>query len=378
MFDRPEVLTDLDQVESLLPEWRELAAASARSPLEAPDWLLPLARRYLAAHHTRFLAWRHDGALVGVAPLSLIADRPPVRPIRQLAWWGTAGPRMRGLVDLVARDDARTAVEESFADWLATNRDWDVLRVVRPQHGSTTGATLRKRAPSAGWDYAGYDNLRSTTYQLELPATVEEWDVFLRPKSRSTARREERHFVDERGGELVPVLAESQLGEGLDAVERLLRERWGEGEVYFAPDPGFRGLLHEAVPRMARRGDAWISVARDPGGIHAVLVTTAQNGYAMALLVASDDAETLRKYSLGKHVFKMGIGEAVRRGCHTYDFLWVGGYKQSFWHAQPRHLESAMVGRGLVGRPLARWLARRERGPTTTGAVSEGTAESTG
>jgi hypothetical protein len=98
----------------------------------------------------------------------------------------------------------------------------------------------------------------------------------------------------------------------------------------------------------------------------------------MALLVAADDSDELRKYSLGKHVFKMGIGEAVRRGCHTYDFLWVGGYKQSYWHAEPRHLECAMVGRGLIGRPLARLLARREAGPDETPrTLTESNAQST-
>ncbi len=341
---------------------------------------MPLARRYLARYGIRFLVWRDaDGQLAGVAPLSLIGDRPPLRPIRQLAWWGSTGPRMRGLVDVVAREDLREAVIESFAAWLAATKEWDVLRVLRIQVGSLTGPRLAARAKSAGWSYAPYSNLRSTTYQLDLPATVDEWEVFLKPKTRATARREARHFADERQGELVPVANADQLTEGLDAVERLLRERWGESEVYFASDPGFRGLVHEAVPVMAERGDAWISVARDRDGIQAVLVTTAQNGYAMALLVAADDNEALRKYSLGKHVFKMGIGEAVRRGCHTYDFLWVGGYKQSYWHAQPRHLESAMVGRGGIGRPLARLMARRETGPTAQStAVPDSNAESTG
>jgi hypothetical protein len=76
----------------------------------------------------------------------------------------------------------------------------------------------------------------------------------------------------------------------------------------------------------------------------------------------------------------MGIGEAVRRGCHTYDFLWVGGYKQSFWHAEPQHLDSAMVGRGLIGRPLAGFLARRESGavPAPDGqSLPAGTATGT-
>jgi len=355
-----EVLTDIASVERLLPEWRGLASSAARSPLEAPDWLLPLAQGYLGGHGVRFLTWRADGQLRGVAPLSLIANRPPLRPLRQLAWWGTVGPRMRGLVDIVAAEDARAEVLDSLCEWLRRERQWDVLRLLRPQFASSTPARLRDEARRAGWTYAGYTNLRSTTYQLDLPASVEEWERFLRPKSRSTARREARQFAEDRGGELIAALPAGELAAGLDGVERLLRQRWGADEVYFSADPGFRGLAHEAVPRLAEQGAAWISVARDQAGIHACLVSTAQNGYAMALLVAATDADAYRKYSLGKHVFKMGIGEAVARGCHTYDFLWVGGYKESFWHAQPRLLESAFIGRGVVGRLMAPVLARRD------------------
>ena len=127
-----------------------MAASSARSALDSPDWLLPLARRYLANYGVRFLVWRSDAELVGVAPLSLIADRPPIRPIRQLALWGTIGPRMRGLVDVLARDDARADVLESFSAWLRKTSEWDVLRVVRPQVGSPTPDAAARQGARGG------------------------------------------------------------------------------------------------------------------------------------------------------------------------------------------------------------------------------------
>jgi len=105
-----------------------------------------------------------------------------------------------------------------------------------------------------------------------------------------------------------------------------------------------------------------------------VLVSIAQNGYGMALMVAMTTDPVYRSYSLGKHLFDAGLAESVRRGCRNYDFLWVGGYKESFWHATPRLLESAFVGRGLIGKQVARAWAKRESGPL----VSDGTAESTG
>ena len=152
---------------------------------------------------------------------------------------------------------------------------------------------------------------------------------------------------------------DEQVHEALDAVERLLHERWGDDEVYFAHDPEFRGFVHEAVPAMIEHGGGWITVARDDAGIQGVLVSLSQNGYAMALTIAMTTNPDYRTFSLGKHLFDAGLAEAVRRGCRNYDFLWVGGYKESFWHATPRHLESAMVGRGFVGKLAARVLASR-------------------
>ena len=372
MLDRPEVLTDLAAVEQLLPDWRELADTSAHSALEAPDWQLPLARRYLTRYGMRFLVWRDGGALVGVAPLSLIADRPPVRPVRQLAWWGSVGPRMRGLCDVVATDAARGDVLDSLAGWLRDNREWDVLRIVRPQFESPTTARLRAESAAAGWTYADYANLRSTTFQVDLPDSEEGWEKHLGSKARKVMRWERRKFA-ERGGEITRGRGPAEIDEALDAIERLLRARWGDGEVYFARDPSFRGLVHEAIPALTERNDAWLTVARDEAGIQGVLVSVKQNGYAMALMVAMTSDAVYRPFSLGKHLFDVGLAEAVRRGCRNYDFLWVGGYKESFWHATPRLLESAMVGRGLLGKPVARLWARRETGPLVPAGTAEGT-----
>jgi CelD/BcsL family acetyltransferase involved in cellulose biosynthesis len=113
------------------------------------------------------------------------------------------------------------------------------------------------------------------------------------------------------------------------------------------------------VPALVENGGAWVTVARDDAGIQGVLVSLAQNGYAMALTIAMTTDAAYKTFSLGKHLFDTGLAEAVRRGCRNYDFLWVGGYKESFWHATPRHLESAMVGRGFVGNLAAGMLARR-------------------
>lgn len=280
---------------------------------------------------------------------------------------------MRGLCDVVATDSARNDVLESFVGWLGDNREWDVLRVVRPQFESPTPERLRAESVLAGWAYASFANLRSTTFQVDLPNSPEGWEKHLGSKARKVMRWETRKFA-ERGGLVAPAVETDAFDEALDSVERLLRERWGDGEVYFARDPAFRGLIHEAIAALAVRGDAWLTVARDDAGIQGVLVSVMQNGFGIALMVAMTTEAGYRPFSLGKHLFDVGLAEAVRRGCRNYDFLWVGGYKESFWHATPRLLESAMVGRGLLGRQVAKVWARRESGPLVPPGTAEGTA----
>jgi CelD/BcsL family acetyltransferase involved in cellulose biosynthesis len=318
-----------------------------------------LARRYLASYGVRVLVWRDGGELVGVAPFSLIADRPPIRPLRQLALWGTIGPRLRGLVDVLARDDMREAVLDGMSGWLGKSREWDVLRVVRPQADSPTPARLREEARLVDWSYHDYSNVRSTTFQIDLPDSIEAWVQHLDAKDRRSLRARERRFLAFRGGSLTPSIDESELTEALDAIEKTLARRWGEKEVYFRGEPRFGPLLHEAIPRLISQGAAWVSVARDESGVMAGLISIAQNGYAMSLLMAATPDAEYRQFSLGDQIHDVAIGEAVRRACHTYDLLWMGGYKESFWHATPRHLESATVGRGIVGKLAARALARR-------------------
>jgi CelD/BcsL family acetyltransferase involved in cellulose biosynthesis len=278
---------------------------------------------------------------------------------------------MRGLADVVAKDEVRAQVLDSFTRWLAANSDWDVFRIVRPQFESPTPARLRAEAAVAGWAYADYANLRSTTFQVDLPDSEDGWQRHLSSKTRKVMRWEMRKFGD-LGGEVVAAVDAKEVPAALDAVERLLRERWAEKEVYFARDPSFHDLIHEAIPALAARGDAWLTVARDENGIQGVLVSVSQNGFAIALMVAMTTDSVYRPFSLGKHLFDVGLAEAVRRGCKNYDFLWVGGYKETFWHATPRLLESAFVGRGLVGRQVAKLWARRESGPLVSAGTAEG------
>ena len=74
--------------------------------------------------------------------------------------------------------------------------------MLRPQFESPTPSGSELEGQRRGWAYADYANLRSTTYQVDLPDSEEGWQKHLGSKARKVMRWEMRKFA-ERGGEVV-------------------------------------------------------------------------------------------------------------------------------------------------------------------------------
>jgi CelD/BcsL family acetyltransferase involved in cellulose biosynthesis len=354
----PEVLADSGAVEAILPEWRELAAAAARSPFESPDWLVPWSRHYAADARPRVLTWRVGGRLVGVAPLVASRTRQLATALTELHFWAGFGPALRGQVDVLATDEHRTAVLAGVTDWLRDgSQRWDVLNGLRLPAGSETPAALIEAGADAGWRTVRLTGVvRSVTYVIELPADLDGWARHLGSKARHNMRTEENRF-GRAGGSFEQRTDPAVAVDAVDAIRRLMAVRWGDEELDFGPDPAFEPFLVDAFGALLGAGAMWADIARDVSGIRACLVTFALNGRAVALVMGVSYDDDVRKMSLGKGLFDRSISEAIRRGCSTYDFLWAGGYKESFWHAEPRTLESLVQGRGLRGA----WVAEAAR-----------------
>jgi CelD/BcsL family acetyltransferase involved in cellulose biosynthesis len=354
----PEVIADPGAVEAIVPEWRELAGAAARSPFESPDWLVPWYRHYAGGARPRVLAWRVDGRLVAVAPLVASRTRQLATSLTELHFWAGFGPALRGQVDVLATDEHRTAILAGLTGWL---RDgplrWDVLNALRLPAGSETPAALVEAGAGAGWRTVRLTGVvRSVTYVIELPADLDGWAGHLGPKARHNMRTEEHRF-GRAGGTFEQRTDPAVAADAVDAVRRLMAARWGHDELDFGPDSVFEPFLVAAFGALLGAGAMWVDLARDDSGIRACLVTFALNRRAVALVIGVSYDDDVRRMSLGKQLFDRSISEAVRRGCSTYDFLWAGGYKESFWHAEPRTLESLVQGRGLRGA----WVAETAR-----------------
>jgi CelD/BcsL family acetyltransferase involved in cellulose biosynthesis len=356
--DAPEVLVDPGAVAAIVPEWRELAAVAARSPFESPDWLMPWSRHYAADARPRVLTWRAGGRLVAVAPLVASRTRQLATALTELHFWAGFGPALRGQVDVLATDEHRSAVLAGLTGWLRDGpQRWDILNALRLPAGSATPAALVAAGSEAGWRTVPLTGVvRSVTYVIDLPPDLEGWARHLGPKARHNMRTEERRF-GRAGGSFERRTDPAMAVDAIDAVRRLMAARWGHDELDFGPDAAFEPFLADAFGALLGASAMWVDLARDDSGIRACLVTFALNDRAVALLMGVSYDDDVRKMSLGKQLFDRSISEAIRRGCSTYDFLWAGGYKESFWHAEPRTLESLVQGRGLRGG----WVAEAAR-----------------
>lgn len=345
-----EIVTDRAGLERLRDAWRTLAEAAAATPFQHPDWLLPWFEAYGAPDPPLVLAWRRGRELVGLIPLLVVRRRRPVSG-RDLLLWGGRGPLLRGFVDVLARPGDRAAVEADFLAWLgAPEPGWQLFHLLRLPPASSTGATLRSAAAERGWrvvDLTGV--VRSTTYVIDLPADPEGWQRYLGPKARHNMRREVRLFGKRRGGRYERWTDPAASDEVVDALRRFMGERWGAAEGYFRVDPRFDAFLRDALRAMLGSGAAYVDVAVEPSGLAGVLVTFVVGRAAAAVLIGLRPDPELAPLSIGKNLFDASIGEAVARGAATYDFLWVGGYKEAFWHATPRRTTSLVLCRGRLG-----------------------------
>jgi CelD/BcsL family acetyltransferase involved in cellulose biosynthesis len=357
----PETLSDDAAIAAFDPAWRLFVADHASSPFDSPDWLRPWYRHYRAGGWPRLLVWRLDGRVVGVAPLIVRRSGGLVRRT-DVGLWGGSGPAIRGLVGVVATDEHRDAVLDGLADWLSDGREpWDVLHLLRLPVGSAVPSRLQRAAERLGWRMVSLTGVvRSTTYVIDLRAGQPGRQDPLGAKARHNLRTEAHRF-ERAGGRFERIADPSAAAEAVAAIRRLMTGRWGGRELNFAPDPAFEPFLIEALGAMIESGSLHLDLARDHHGIRACLATMILNRRAVALVVGVSQDDDVRRMSLGKQLFARSIGEAVRRGCLTYDFLWAGDYKESFWHAIPRTMESLVVGRGLRGRSVAEavWLRRR-------------------
>lgn len=345
-------------IEGIRHAWCELATRAARSPFELPAWLLPWLHHYGARWQPFLLTWWQAGDLVGVAPLVLRNRIVRGIQVRELEFWGRTGTPMSGWVDVLADEAAREAVTADFGEWLARSSvDWDLFHFLHLAHDSPTLAFL---SPGRPWRRVDLTRvLHSQEYVLALPEDGSDRRGPLGSKARHEIRRQVKLFAHRMGGQIETVTDPDAVDPLVAAIRSLNAERWGEHEAYFRRDDAFGEFLADGVRGLLEARAGMVLVARDTQGIQACLVMLTSPPTAVAAMIGVTPKPEYRSVSLGKCLFSQAIDDAATRGHRTFSFLTEGGYKESFWHAVGRPIESGFMARGRTGLAIAAVVSAR-------------------
>jgi CelD/BcsL family acetyltransferase involved in cellulose biosynthesis len=353
------LLTNVREIDGLAGTWRRLVDEAARSAFESPDWLVPWLHHYGGDWEPRVLTWWTDESLVGIAPLVRRRESMRGLPVRRLAFFGETRTPLRGWVDIVAADPYRSAVTADFRRWLEDDAGpWDTLDLLRLPFGSSTPAAL-ERGP---WRRASLTGVvRSVEYVVAIPADAEEWPGPLGRKARYNLRREARLYEEEAGGAFERVADPGRVDAIVSTLRELLAARWGANEAYFTREPRWARFLGDVMSSGFASGSVVAFVARRAERVDGCVLTLTAGRSTVPFLVAFRTEPDLARYSVGKSLFARSIQDAAARGAREYDFLTIGDYKESFWGAEGRALESSVLGRGPVGRAVAGYAGLRRR-----------------
>ncbi len=355
------VIETAAEVEGLVPAWRDFAAAVG-SPFNGPDWLMPWWRHY-ATGRPHLVTWWVGEELVGLAPVVHRVARRRGVVVREAAFWGATGTPLDGWVGVLALPAVADMVARDFGDWLARDAPaWDVFHYLRIPAGAPTAGWLEGRTGLRRLALTGV--LQSEEYIVDLPTDGTEWQGYLGPKARHELRRAARRFAEMDRGRYEIVSDPAEADGLVDALRHFLADRWGEDEVYFRSGDRFARFLTDVIRTSFASGSGFAVAARvEPPATVGCLFVLSAGREAAAVIVGTSVDPALRQLSVGKALFHRAMDELVGRGVGTLDFLTLGGYKETFWGARSRTLQSGILGRGTVGASVLAYVALRRRGP---------------
>ena len=335
----------LQQLEGLRAAWQGLWMRDpAATPFQAPAWLIPW-WRHLGGGELLPVEARHDGRLVGLAPLFVHRESS----LRKLMPVGI------GISDyfdiLVDPAFAATAVPDIFTG-LARRRDrWDLCEFPGLRPGSPFLAS-----PLPGWQAKTAQE--DVCPVLELPPRLEDLPCAV---PRITLRNLKQ--ARRRAGQLGPVRVQRADTTTFDAVfDALLRLHgacWAErGERGVLADAAVQRFHREAAADFLSIGVLRLYAVHIADRLVAVYYGFVHGGRAYAYLSGFDP--NYERQSFGTLVVGHAIEEAVREGLTEFHFLRGGEAYKYAWGARDR--VNAMCRLRLVDAPNLR-TARARNAP---------------
>jgi CelD/BcsL family acetyltransferase involved in cellulose biosynthesis len=311
-----DVLDRFAALEDLRAEWSALCDRCPRTtPFQRPEWLIPWNREF-PPWEPWILTARRDGRLIGLLPLfRYINDQRGGE--RTLACFGAG---LSDIHELLAEPGEEREVAAAFFARLDERPEWDAcdLEQLRP------GSPLLTAPLPAGW--TDEIEVQDVCPVLELPATVEGLEDVVPGRQRYNLRQFRRRAEREHGL-CFEAVDEAGRGAALDAFERMMRARWGEGSLQ-------AGFHRQVSAAFQERGGLALYVLRLAGEIAAVHYGFREKGSVYCYLHGFD--ARFEKLSPGLLLLGGVLEEAVRSGAREMDFLRGGEAYKYRWGARDR------------------------------------------
>lgn len=300
------ILRTIQELQSIAEEWKALwRRAPGSTPFQSPMWLLPWWSRF-GGEELYTVAVRDAGELTALAPLYILRDEDESLGL-------LLGTGVSDYLDMLGDGDALTPLAEADCQL------WD-LQQLRPSSPLLTAETP-----------AAFTESREEQDRCPvLPLEGELLSTHARKKLRYYRRALERE---------APLRFESPTPENLDELLTALYElhaaRWRQRNMPgVLADDIIQSFHREAARLMLAEGTLRMHAMRIGDRIAAVFYGFAHQGTTYYYLSGYDPA--YEKRSIGSVLVAHAVDEAVREGCHTFDFLrGAEEYKYS-WGAKDR------------------------------------------
>ncbi len=315
-----EELTSIEQLQSIEPLWRELWQRDpAATPFQSPDWTLPWFRHF-GSGEILAIAVRKNGQLDALAPLFILRDDDdPSESLGMLIGTGNTD-----YLDVLSTPNA--PVEAMLTRLAAADcAIWDLQQL-------RSGSPLLSAAAPEGCE--DLVELHDACLVLSIDGAGDELQNITSTHFRKKLRYYRRSL--EREG---AVSFETPTAETLDSFMQTLFDlhaaRWKvrglPGMLAAEVDQSF----HREVARcMLEAGALRMYAMRAGDRVVAIFYGFAHHGTVNYYLGGYDPS--LEKLSPGTLIVAHAIGEAVRGGATTFDFLRGAEDYKYAWGAQDR------------------------------------------
>ncbi len=240
--------------------------------------------RDLFGNVTVIAAFQNDAA-IGLLAIELVESRWRLRTL-QIPGQDWIVPDH---VDVIATDEHRSAAAHAIADWMISNRRWDVLDLDGLTRTSPLVAALvdRRRSPT---EVAQVLDVGKCP-QLRLEADrdpLESRSKTARKKIRRDLKRLAAHGGDT--GEITPSAAET--GAALDFTARMVRARFGANAALFIPDERIE-FVADLAERLRTNGEIRWFATRLEGELVATDAVLVHDGQFHSYLGVCGDTDIL-------------------------------------------------------------------------------------